>query len=227
MLCIFVCLLGVPITLLTLKSIGELIAKWVHTIVWKFEKEILKRPEPKQMQTKSAVILFSFMVLLIVVSALCIRDSNWSFVEGIYFWFVTFTTIGFGDYILWKPTRIKKLSFNRSKTHNNKSSDALQRQTTFAIFKDLLKAFYYIVALCIVSSVLNAIAALMEERRCHTTCPCCIPRKKKKTDSKDPDEEERQTSIPDERDFNVEYSDEKQVNFNMRDANIPVELADI
>ena len=179
------------------------------------------------MQTKSAVILFSFMVLLIVVSALCIRDSNWSFVEGIYFWFVTFTTIGFGDYILWKPTRIKKLSFNRSKTHNNKSSDALQRQTTFAIFKDLLKAFYYIVALCIVSSVLNAIAALMEERRCHTTCPCCIPRKKKKTDPKDPDEEERQTSIPDERDFNVEYSDEKQVNFNMRDANIPVELADI
>ncbi|CAH3122349.1 unnamed protein product, partial [Pocillopora meandrina] len=112
MLCIFVCLIGVPITLLTLKSIGELIAKWVHTIVWKFEKEILKRPEPKQMQTKSAVILFSFMVLLIVVSALCIRDSNWSFVEGIYFWFVTFTTIGFGDYILWKPTRIKKLSLN-------------------------------------------------------------------------------------------------------------------
>ncbi|XP_022797223.1 potassium channel subfamily K member 9-like [Stylophora pistillata] len=225
-LCIFVCLLGIPITLLTLKSIGELIAKWLNTIVSKFEKKMLKIPEPKQMQTKSAVILFSFMVLLIVVSALLIRDLHWSFVEGVYFWFVTFTTIGFGDYVLWKPARIKKLSFNNSESHSYKSSDSMQ--ITFPIFKDLLKAFYYIVALCIVSSVLNAIAVVMEERRCRSGCPGCISRKKKKTDPKYlEEEEEKQESIPDVRDLKVEYSGPKQVGSKMKDVNISMELNEL
>lgn len=74
---------------------------------------------------KSVVILFLFMVFLIVVSVLCIRDLNWFFVEGIYFWFVIFIIIGFGDYIFWKFIRIKKLFFNRFKIYNNKLFDVL------------------------------------------------------------------------------------------------------
>lgn len=74
---------------------------------------------------KSVVILFLFMVFLIVVSVLCIRDLNWFFVEGIYFWFVIFIIIGFGDYIFWKFIRIKKLFLNRFKIYNNKLFDVL------------------------------------------------------------------------------------------------------
>lgn len=74
---------------------------------------------------KSVVILFLFMVFLIVVSVLCISDLNWFFVEGIYFWFVIFIIIGFGDYIFWKFIRIKKLFFNRFKIYNNKLFDVL------------------------------------------------------------------------------------------------------
>lgn len=74
---------------------------------------------------KIVVILFLFMVFLIVVSVLCIRDLNWFFVEGIYFWFVIFIIIGFGDYIFWKFIRIKKLFLNRFKIYNNKLFDVL------------------------------------------------------------------------------------------------------
>ena len=57
-MCIIVSLLGIPITMLTLKSAGELIAEIANTIVTRFEKKILKKGEPKQVKTKSAVILF-------------------------------------------------------------------------------------------------------------------------------------------------------------------------
>ena len=161
------------------------------------------------MQTKSAVILFLFMVVLIVVNALLIRDPHWSFVEGVYFWFVTFTTVGFGDYVLWQQDRIKELSLNSSENQESKNRSSDEVQTSF---KDLLKGFYLIIALCIVSSVLNAIMAAMEERRCHPRCPRCISRKKKRTDPQDHEGKE-QSHIREERELNVEYSSAKDFGF--------------
>lgn len=167
-LCIFVSLLGIPITLLAFKSIGELIAKWVNTIVTKFEKKILKRLEPKHKKTKGAVILFSTMISLIALNGVLLKNqTDWTIVEGVYFWFITFTTIGFGDYVLGRPQRITKLSLNSSKYQESYES-LNEEQTAFVIFLDFFFTFYVIFTLCIVSSVLNAIMAVVEERRC---CP--------------------------------------------------------
>ena len=175
-MCIFISLLGIPVTLLTLKSIGELIAKWVNTIVTKFERKFLKRSQPKHMQTKTAVVLFSVMVLSIVTGGLLLmRLPNWSFVEGVYFWFVTFTTIGFGDYVVREPRRIKQLSLNSSSVNQENGSGAGVK--TSRIFAVLFGVISCILALCIVSSVLNSIMAAMEERKCRSSCPGCFPRK--------------------------------------------------
>lgn len=109
--------------MLALKSISELIAKCVSAIVKKFEMKILKRPEPKRMRTKSAVGLFSVMVVLIVADGLVLMKlKNWSIVEAVYFWFVTFTTIGFGDYVPHKPERIQQVSINNSTKLQKQSS---------------------------------------------------------------------------------------------------------
>ena len=177
-LCIFVSLLGIPITLLAFKSIGELIAKWVNAIVTKFEKKILKRLEPKHMKTKGAVILFSTMISLIAIySVLLMNHTDWTIVEGVYFWFITFTTIGFGDYVAGRPQlRITKLSLNSS-VHQESHESLNEEQTTLAIFLGFFFTFYDIFTLCIVSSVLNAIMAVIEERRCCPRCPRCVPRK--------------------------------------------------
>ena len=177
-LCIFVSLLGIPITLLAFKSDGELIAKWVTTIINKFEKKILKRSEPKQMKTKSAVILFLLMMLLIVVNGLMLMNIKaWSVVEGVYFWFITFTTIGFGDYVIREPQRIKQLYVNGSVIQDHKQIPLHAEGTTSVIFAGLFVTCYYILSLCIVSSVLNSIMAAIEERKCRTQCPGCVPRK--------------------------------------------------
>lgn len=180
-MCIFVSLVGIPITLLALKSVGELIAKLVNASVTKFEKKILQKAEPKQIETKSALILFSFMIVLMIAAGHSAKAliEEWTFVEGVYFWFITFSTIGFGDYVIREPTtRIKKFSVNDSVYQENMdaSDDNARPQTTQVITLWLLK-FIYLINLCIVSSVLNSIMLALEKRRCHPRCRGCFSHK--------------------------------------------------
>ena len=94
--------------------------------------------------------------------------TDWSFIEGVYFWFVTFTTIGFGDYILHQPHRIKQLPINSAQNQES-SADSI-------FYHDSLFTFYFLFCLCIVSSVLNSIMVGMEETKCPRWCPGCASR---------------------------------------------------
>ena len=215
MLCIFVSLLGIPITMLALKSVGELIAKWVNALVTKFEKRILKRPEPKRMQAKSAVILFSLMAVLIVAnSILYMILTEWSLIEGVYFWFVTLTTIGFGDYVYdpGKPQRIRQLSINSTRKHENKAGTVDAGEATAFIFLDIFSTFYFILCLCVISSVLNSIMAALEEQKCRPRCPGCIPRKKRNH------LDNEQNNTPEQRDTSTSYL--TMENFGFQKENI-------
>ncbi|KAL9984091.1 hypothetical protein ACROYT_G006350 [Oculina patagonica] len=175
-LCIFVSVVGIPITLLALKSVGELITKLVNTVVTKFEKKVLKRGEPKRVQTKSAGVLVALMVLLMIANSFFTRYiADWTIVEGVYFWFVSFTTIGFGDYNVQQPQRIKQLSFDSSGNLANKDVDG--NEFIFEFFEKKILTLYYLVNLCIVASVLNSIMAAIEERKWCPRCPGCVPRK--------------------------------------------------
>lgn len=158
-----------------LKSVGEVIAKFANTIVAVIENKILKKAEPKQVKTKSAVILFSFMVLLIVVNSLLVMSfQGWTFVQGVYFWFVTLSTIGFGDYVIKRdwPQRIN-ISSNLETDSGSGDLEEASSKVVFSIFFML----YTLLGLCIVSSVLNAIMVAMEEGKWRPRCPRCVPRK--------------------------------------------------
>lgn len=179
-MCIFVSLLGIPVTLLTLNSIGELIAKLVNTVVTKLEKKIFKRSEPKQVKTKSAVALFSSMVVLVIVSGrIQMMFSGRTLVEEVYFWFVTFSTIGFGDYLhrTSHSSRIKLLSLNSSGNQENENEIHYQTKSTFVILVGVAYICLYVVGLCIVSSVINSIVAALEEHERRRRCSGCVPRK--------------------------------------------------
>ena len=104
-------------------------------------------------------------------------QKDWTIVEGVYFWFITFTTIGFGDYVVDRPQqRITKLSLNNS-VYLESHESLNEEQTGLKIFFGFFSTFYVIFTLCIVSSVLNAIMAVIEERRCCPRCSGCVPRK--------------------------------------------------
>lgn len=160
-LCIFTCLFGIPIALLTLNSVGAIISKLVNTLVKKFEKKILKKEEPKHVELKGALILFLVMVLLIVVNGLVMTKlEDWTFVEGVYFWFVTLTTMGFGDYI---P---KKLDGS----DNSKKDGSI-------VLMGIWMMLFVVGGLCIVSSVLNSIVTAIDQRNWRFRCPGCISRR--------------------------------------------------
>lgn len=74
-----------------LKSIGELITSRVNAIVRRFEKKFLNTLEPKHIQTKTAVVLVSSMILLMTAyGSLVPYLLGWTFDEGVYYSFITF-----------------------------------------------------------------------------------------------------------------------------------------
>ena len=126
------------------------------------------------------MMLFTLVILLIVLNELAIlRRLDWTLVEGVYFWFITFSTIGFGDYVLRPPQRIKllftDLSVNKSVRQENMHLSGEAKSTSLK-GKRLLYILYYIMSLCIISSVINSIIAVFEERKCRRQCPGCVPR---------------------------------------------------
>ncbi|XP_078359128.1 two pore potassium channel protein sup-9-like [Oculina patagonica] len=178
-LCIVVSLFGIPITLLTLKSIGELIARKVNGIVTKFEKKVLKRVEPKQVKTKSAVILVTSMVVLMTETGYLISYlEDWTFIEAVYFWFITFSTIGFGDYFVSAINHqsINKFSFNISIHQDNKDESLDMMKYKYPFVYNIFATLHYLFGLCIVSSVLNSIVESLEEGKRCIQCPGCFPR---------------------------------------------------
>ena len=181
MLCIFVSLLGIPITLLTLNSVGELIAKLISKILTKFERKFLGRPEPKHVKIKTAVTLGLSMIAIMIICCAASRwrrerrGLSWTFVEGAYFWFVTFSTIGFGDYVLFQPSyRIKKLTLPNSTYQGNENAESFQ---AFHIPSSVLFISVYILSLSIVCSVINSIMAAVEESKCRPRCLGCFTNK--------------------------------------------------
>ena len=176
LLCIFVSVTGIPITLLTLKSVGELITKLASAVVTKFEKKVLKRAEPKQVQSKSAVILVVLMLVLMIANSFLTKSlRGWTLIEGVYYWFVTFTTIGFGDYVLHQPQKIQQLPVNGSEKFVKE--DVGTKEFIFAVVQKKLITLFSLMCLCFVASVLNSIMAAIEERKCRPRCPGCLPLK--------------------------------------------------
>ena len=167
--------------MLTLKSIGDLIARRVNGTVTKIEKKILGRAEPKQVKTKSAVILVLTMVVLMTANGFLISyAASWSLIEAVYYWFITFSTIGFGDYLISgiKRQSITKLSFNVSVHQEHKFVDKAVATwaNNYPFLYNVLATLNSLFGLCLVSSVLSSIMAALEEAK-RICSPECFPRK--------------------------------------------------
>ncbi|XP_065059650.1 two pore potassium channel protein sup-9-like [Rhopilema esculentum] len=100
--CLVFAIIGIPIACLALKSLGERITvtlisftRWIHTIVYKDRQRV------NSVHLK--VTIFTFFVTLAAILLLAgmakLKRDEWTYFECIYFAIITFTTIGFGDYI--------------------------------------------------------------------------------------------------------------------------------
>lgn len=104
--------------MLALKSAGELLGTCITFVIIKTETVLLKRAEPKHIKEKTFLMACTLMFFLhVLVSVLAIFFENWSFLEGYYAWFITFTTIGFGDYVQFETLQ-KEIDQGKSVKYN-------------------------------------------------------------------------------------------------------------
>lgn len=100
-LCIVFAFFGIPINILFLQSVGKSLREVEKFLITEFEKRCLKRnEEPKFLNEKcSLCAVVFFFTLLLFSAAVQQKIDEWTFLEGFYAYFITFTTVGFGDLI--------------------------------------------------------------------------------------------------------------------------------
>ena len=143
--CMFYALFGIPITGLMLKSIGERITEGIAAFMKFIDKRILGR-EPRGVHMKTVICVFIIVIsMLLILAALAMNYEGWTFFEGIYFGFITLSTIGFGDFV---------------PAHPSKDESA---HPAFVILFTAITFLYFTVGLALVSSALLAISRLFED----------------------------------------------------------------
>ena len=158
-----------------LKTLGEIISKLVYKFVRVVEKRVLGRKKPRKLRIKTFCLTVLLMFFTLCAAGLAETYlEGWSFVEGIYAWFATLSTIGYGDYIpSWKILR----ELENSKTSHRKVE-------TWLILSSL--ALPSLAGLCVVSGVLTSLVEALEELKIQFNvrdkCARCIRRTSLKLD---------------------------------------------
>lgn len=97
MVCIAYAVFGIPICIAMLAVVGDVMRIGHMTWIQKVEKHF---PLNLSCDIKCVIVCGTQMVLLIFIgAAIHMELDNWTLDEGIYAWFITFSTIGFGDLI--------------------------------------------------------------------------------------------------------------------------------
>ncbi|XP_023720280.1 potassium channel subfamily K member 1 [Cryptotermes secundus] len=109
--CILFALVGIPLTLSVIASMGHIFATAVSSLHARMRKHLPPAPAvflsvntaARRSLTAAAAVVFLFLYLAAGAGLFMLWEEDWSFFEGFYFCFVTMTTIGFGDLVPKKP----------------------------------------------------------------------------------------------------------------------------
>ncbi|XP_058948364.1 two pore potassium channel protein sup-9 [Pocillopora verrucosa] len=91
---------GIPITILLLRFIGQQMLRGERALISTIERSCLKRNGPP-CHLNEKCFVFGCLYLLILIlggaGASMVTEEGWSYGGSIYFYVITFTTVGFGD----------------------------------------------------------------------------------------------------------------------------------
>lgn len=137
--------------LVVLKTVGERITRYIHNTIKHIEKTYFRRRHPSHVGIKAAVVSFIMMAVVILVGgASDMIFDGWTFFDGVYFNFIAYSTIGFGDLFprVEKSSKLDKLGLGE----NGKR-----------LFATFIMLTFMIVGLSMTSSVICSILNAIEE----------------------------------------------------------------
>lgn len=138
--------------MLALKTSGEFLADCFRFLVVKTETVMFKSAEAKHVKKKTFFVACTLMVILLLLASLSSTYfEDWSFMEGLYAWFITFTTIGFGDYVQFE-SHAKKVD------HGNNSKPQL-------FLHGIIFAVPYVIGLSLMSCILTCLVDSVDHIR--------------------------------------------------------------
>lgn len=156
--CIFFAIVGIPLNILTLKALGDGIHKLLTKLIACFERKCLKR-EPGHLKIKAMVLSALLMILELLIGGVTYNSTeNWDYLASVYYCFVVFTTIGFGDLV---PNQ------GRAPTEH------------FLIAMMFVRAAVLIIGLSTLSSVLTSVVSAVEEINATLPKVCCCRNSKR------------------------------------------------
>lgn len=99
-------LIGIPIAAILFQTIGKILSEHQKTILRAFERRVLKRQGTIKHQAAKASAMTlnaSFMFFLCGAGHYRYLHGPNTFLDGLYAWFMTLTTVGFGDLVPAQP----------------------------------------------------------------------------------------------------------------------------
>lgn len=96
MVTIIYAIIGIPLTLLTLRSLAWYYNKLIRNVLSKcFSKD-----REEDMNLKVVIVNIVVTVVYVLISAAVSKGSDrYNYPQGIYVWFITITTVGLGDFV--------------------------------------------------------------------------------------------------------------------------------
>ena len=136
--------------MLTLQTFGKVVSKMVNRLVYMVETKVHGRRKPQRVKMKGFFLIFVLMVLTLCAAGMTqVYLEGWTFVEGVYAWFATLSTIGYGDYV---PNWSLLL----------RSEESIHSKITLGLVISAY-ALPSLAALSLVSGVLSALVEALEE----------------------------------------------------------------
>lgn len=140
---IFYALIGIPLNLWTLKVLGDTITALLTGFISKFEKIVLRKEEEKRVKLKVVAAMATLNIAILLLGGVMYMVSEgWSYVESVYYCFIVYSTIGFGDLV---PNEGHKLSSSNE------------------IFMMFVRALNLMIGLSLLSSLLSSIIQAADE----------------------------------------------------------------
>ena len=90
---------GIPVFLVMFQSVGERLNSMILYLLSNAKRKLRMRTREASLYELLGIQTFFMLTITFVISIVVMRQENWTFFESIYYCFIIYTTIGFGDMV--------------------------------------------------------------------------------------------------------------------------------